>query len=702
MRYIRGSMTKRLFITLFSFFTLSCGFAQNPITDLVILVEDSVYRISEGVLDYRGEPHLLFGYTDENPSAEIRVYPIDDLRESKLELNPTSAYELTDSIIWMGEYYRFRVRFNRLSENDFLSFILKFPEQVQEIKLLPAIQKKPEFPPFDSELFIGEEKTFELSADNPYNIKTSGNWVKDQTIHYKLERDQGKVYVHILPQKTGSHSLSMKLELRKPYIGNSGKIQSEITLEPLSFSIRQARIPFLGLNRSEFLRSDKEATENIEVELDYHPLLRLNKTYRIEPQEEVGGILIAEIFTRSILANGKVLSNLRLYNNHRRSDGYLYVKDGDRIQFISNFDILPKTKIESVEIKRNGKDWQVGNVVHPGEDIEIKLNGISLDKGYFNFEGLSSVIKDSINFNSRELQFSATIPPGINKKRIEIRNNGEPTGKFLQLVEYSKPRNFDFINLIIGPDSMNLLEAPQVSLVENSINDVFITFNRNLIDDEEFHGPQILEIEVTIRDSDSRMIDNRTLRNVRIKPEGSSRTEMYPDTDYLEGYLSLNKYIRNRILNLEPWSTIIVTIRSSPTYYKDKGYERTIELALSKPYTFDIEVSFPAGLITKRANEDDFAALGGISMAMIAQFSFYKPGKINIKKPYQLGAGFLALNAFNFDRDSERDMAIVGLASFYPIRTGKKFAFPLYLGGGYLISIDDWFVLLGPGIRVSF
>ena len=125
MRYIRGSMAKRLFITLFSFFTLSCGFAQNPITDLVILVEDSVYRMSEGVLHYRGEPHLLFGYTDENPSAEIRVYPIDDLRDSNLELNPTSAYELTDSIIWMGEYYRFRVRFSRLSENDFLSFILK-------------------------------------------------------------------------------------------------------------------------------------------------------------------------------------------------------------------------------------------------------------------------------------------------------------------------------------------------------------------------------------------------------------------------------------------------------------------------------------------------------------------------------------------------------------------------------------------------
>lgn len=72
------------------------------------------------------------------------------------------------------------------------------------------------------------------------------------------------------------------------------------------------------------------------------------KLYRIEQQEDAGGSLIAEIFTRRILANDRVLCWLRTYNYHKQSEGYLYIKDGDKALFISNFNITPKTRIDDI------------------------------------------------------------------------------------------------------------------------------------------------------------------------------------------------------------------------------------------------------------------------------------------------------------------------------------------------------------------
>ncbi len=116
---------------------------------------------------------------------------------------------------------------------------------------------------------------------------------------------------------------------------------------------------------------------------------------------------------------------------------------------------------------------------------------------------------------------------------------------------------------------------------------------------------------------------------------------------------------------------------------------------------FDIDVSFPAGLITKKIGEPGYGDLGGISLAMIAQFSFYQKDKISRFKPYKIGAGFIAINALNFaDSNITRDVGIVFIGSLYPTTKETRMTFPLYLGGGYLLSTEKWFFLLGPGIRV--
>ena len=91
---------------------------------------------------------------------------------------------------------------------------------------------------------------------------------------------------------------------------------------------------------------------------------------------------------------------------------------------------------------------------------------------------------------------------------------------------------------------------------------------------------------------------------------------------------------------------------------------------------------------------------------MIAQFTFYHPEKINTPRPFKVGAGFLALNAFNFtDTDearAKRDVGLVVIGSVYPTTKDVKLTFPLYIGGGYQLKDQKWFFLVGPGIRIRF
>ena len=107
--------------------------------------------------------------------------------------------------------------------------------------------------------------------------------------------------------------------------------------------------------------------------------------------------------------------------------------------------------------------------------------------------------------------------------------------------------------------------------------------------------------------------------------------------------------------------------------------------------------------IIKKIGEDGFPNLGGISLAMIAQFSFYEPQKIRVEKPYKIGAGFIALNALNFSQNSQdRDLGVLVLGSVYPLKSTRKLSFPLYMGFGYFLNQSKLFYLIGPGIRINF
>ena len=114
-------------------------------------------------------------------------------------------------------------------------------------------------------------------------------------------------------------------------------------------------------------------------------------------------------------------------------------------------------------------------------------------------------------------------------------------------------------------------------------------------------------------------------------------------------------------------------------------------------------MSFPAGLLIKKMNQSGLGNFGGISMAVVAQCSFYDKNKINHIRPYKFGAGFLAINAFNYSKDAtNRDMGVVFMGTLNPMNPDRKLSFPIYLGGGYLLSGKTWFWLIGPGISIQF
>lgn len=177
--------------------------------------------------------------------------------------------------------------------------------------------------------------------------------------------------------------------------------------------------------------------------------------------------------------------------------------------------------------------------------------------------------------------------------------------------------------------------------------------------------------------------------------------EFYAGSKCTNGIISLNDYLTKKTYDLDDWSKILIQVKHNKAKYGADGNTERVEIIYKRNSSFDIDVSFPAGLLIKRANQDKFDNLGGISMAMISKFTFYHPEKIAVERPYKIGAGFIALNAFNFsENNTNRDVGLVLLGSIYP-RSGARLTFPLYLGGGYLLSDSDWFFVLGPGIRVS-
>ncbi|MBT9392606.1 hypothetical protein KLP40_05470 [Hymenobacter sp. NST-14] len=700
-----------------------CGatqaWAQRPplLRELSLRTDTSTFSLSRHSVLVQNEPHLYFYYHQEDETAELRVYPTARAG-SALRLQRSADFTLLDSLTPMegGQYYRAKLRFKELSGNRFLSLTFRQPSdsasfapQTQTVKLLPVTRTTLEFRPADTELFVGEEKVFEFSSNNPKNIRVSTEWTRGQDIDYRLEQEKGTLRLHVLPNALGTRALVLRPQTERPFLtDNNRRVTYALPSLRQEFIVKASRLRFLSVDKKEITLDEDSRRKGVELILDNGRTFNLKRTYRIEDQEEAGGALIAELFTRQYLTNDRVLCWLRVYNTHRQTDSYLYIKENDQAKYITNFNISPKTAITAVSVRHRGGDWTSNTAVNPGETLDVRLEGESLLRGRFHFEDVRVIPSDSSVRSDAAVVYRIQVPVTFDKKRITIFNAGQATGQTLAVREFQRPHPLDFVGVTFGeaPRPVTRLNGP--ILYDRTIRDVVFSFNSGAIDEEQqLYGKQYLTFEIRTQNAKGDLIETRTIDNVVVCPDGNSvRAAFYQDKQCQVGNLSLNNLLSSRkTYDLDDWSKIIITIRHTQAQYQEPGFTQRLELVLQRRVKFDIDISFPAGLLTKQltgsVDKNNYGAFSGISLATLAQFSFYNPNKINKLRPYKVGAGFVALNAFNLNNENQnRDLGLVVLGSVYPTRSDAKLTFPLYLGGGYLMNNGNFFFLFGPGIGV--
>jgi hypothetical protein len=696
-----------------AFFVSVSAFAQVVNTtylDKVMLqTENEGFSTAKDTVNVQGRSSLYFQYTKDNEICNVKVFPSVGYKLKRLALAESADYNLLDSVVdYNGQYYTFTVQFRHLSASSFVRFRFILGSDsgrvIQDVPLLPVTTTTlvPDVP--EPELTVGEEKVCELISNHPENIRFDPNWQKEQDVEYRIAELNGKLFLHLLAHAVGSKTLAIQLGTFVPQFVN-GKLSYTLPVISQTLTVKKAPLAVLKPDKNDFILDDDLKNKGTEIYLDNAKNLQLNNTYLVESKEAVGSPLIAQIFTKERLSNNRILCLLRAYNYHTTSQGYLYVKDNDVARFVTNFNIIPQIAIEHIRVMRNGKDWQDEATIYPGETVDVKLEGKSLDKGRFRFDGVANLSVDSVTHSDHSLEYKLKVPLDISKKTVEIYNGGTKTGSVLNVKEYAKAHPFDYISINYGAGNKRLSDIHGPELYDKLIKDVVISFQPDKIDSVgSLFGKQYLTVEVKILGKKDEIVDQVTIDDIAICPGAKSpRYTFYDKADCKNSEISVNSKISNTTYNLSDWSKIKLTFKNQKDKYSQETQEKTVEIVLQRHTDFDINVSFPTGLLVKKMNTKGLGNFGGVSMSVLGEFSFYKQGKINKLQPFKIGAGFLALNTFDFSSDnSSRDLGAVVLGTLSPINTDRKFTFSIYLGGGYLFSAKTMFWLIGPGISVQF
>lgn len=690
----------------------SNNFAQNgffnALDRIELRIDTAVFSSKNHLIKMQEENRLSFFFRENSPRTEIRIFPKNkDQRPDQLLLVKSQDFEVIDSLVWTNdEFYRVLLRFNDLAATSLLSLQFKWVKGNRttnyHLPLQPYTNTYAKVYAGDADLFIGEEKEYEIVTNRPYNIVVDPKWKSANDFDYRIFRRDDRIFLSIIPSSAGDLKVSIPLKVFQPFITEENDWGFQLPDLNFQVTVKGSRLSFLRIDEREVIW-DKNNPEGQEIQIDNHRLLQMAKTYRLENSDERGGPLIAELHTIRRLSNDKVLCMFRPYNYHRISDGFLFIKDGDEAKFITNINILPESRISKVSMLRKGGGWMDTRQIFPGETVEIRLQGESLNRANFIFEGLKDVSADTILRNDNVAHYLITVPKDIRKKSIAIYNGDRKTGVNLDVQEYRRPRELDFVLIDYGGKTPVVAsQVTQPILHRGTIGDVTISFDDYYIDDEtELFGKQYIEIEVKLKGYNNNLIERYTIEDIEVCPGKSSPRYFAYGDGCTNAPVSINDFLSNKTHSLDHWSKIELIVRHRRNSYESSGYSHRIEIIKEKLVTFDVDLTIPAGLLVKKVGVEGFPALTGISLSMLAQFSFYQRGEIQRLRPYKLGAGFLAQNAFNFNQDAERDLGIVILGSVYPTRKAAKFSFPLFAGFGYFLNDERFFYLIGPGIRIS-
>ncbi len=500
--------------------------------------------------------------------------------------------------------------------------------------------------------------------------------------------------------------MDLKFRTAKPYLDADYKLSYYVEPVTLNFIIKPSRLNFINFSRTDYFL-DLASSGMEEIQIDYSRNFNMKQLYRIEDKAEGGGKLIAELYTQSYVANSnKILCLLRTYSLHRTGEGYLYIKDGNETRYITNFNVFEKPKVEKISLQREGEDWTTNLSVYPGEEVELRVEGSGLLKALLDFEGCT-VRPDTVRRSDNVNFFFVKVPPNIHERKVPVYVNKRISTYELYVREHQIPRNFDFVSIDYEGRSVKLTDQVfnKPVLYKEVIKDVNISFHPEQIEQTgKYYGKQYLVLEVKVFNARNEMKEFQVIDNVVICPgENSMRAKFYDTKDCRKTAINLNDFLGQKTYDLESWSRVEIVIKHKEARYTTSVYSKKIVFIKEKKWAFDLQVSFPAGMLVKKFNTEGVGNLTGISTSVIAQAAFYDPQRIGRLKPYTIGVGFIAVDAFSLSANSaNKDLGIVVLGSLYPVKKEKKFSFPIFAGVGYLLKSNTMFVVFGPGVQFNF
>ena len=495
------------------------------------------------------------------------------------------------------------------------------------------------------------------------------------------------------------------MRLRKPPLRDGRPGERTVVLRG-RFAFRKAGLPFLRIEPSTVLLDERSARDGVEVQMQADRTLSAGRTYVLEEGSAPGGTPVASVWTRERMSDGRILAQLRPFNAHRRSSGSLFLKDADRPVAVANLDVLPKVRIEKVLVMRNGRDWEDNPSVHPGETVHLRLEGQSLDQGRFSFGDPGSSAQDPEMSSENAWECRFTVPLGISRRTIPVMDRGRPTGKSISVHEVQSSRSLDYVTIDHGNGPKPVPSVTGPELHGGAIKDVVLRFLPSKLDSGgKLDGKQRLSLEYKVSGPEGAILEYGTVPGIVVCPEPPSpRAAFYDRSDCTEGPVSLGERLSSvNMWDLEPWSRITLSLTPESGGDDQHQASRRIDIYRQERFWFDVDVSFPVGLLVHRLGDAGWADFSGVSMAMMAKAGLYERGAIAKKEPWEIDAGFIALDAFDLGGSSgERDLGAVALLTLTPLEASRKLSFPIYLGGGYLLSAGRFFWLVGPGISVRF
>ncbi len=695
---------RRFFIGLF-LFSSSLLFSQLP-HDAFSHVELRFDTLRLSYTDYKisDEYTFVMPIRQTHEEVELRFY-IDTAHSFvPLEVLEGKHYDVTDSLLIIGDsFYRVRLKLNDLLPGQAFSVLLAFDVEGRrrnyELQVTPYVNPKIAMAEESIELFNGEEKTVEVVTPFPEYVQVNEDWVEGDNVNYWLRRDGSGLQLLLQGKRTGEQVFSVPTTLKFVRPINGALLNKGPDIR-VSVNVKPTRLRFLNVDQ-EHVFFDSESRTAGEIQLDYDPRFQMKQTYRVEDVSDGGGRLIAEIVPKSTLGNDKILCDVYSYSYHRISDGYLYIKESGRTLAMTNFNVVNLPMIQEIAMMREGGDWTDNLSVYPGETIELRIRGNGLSISEFDFTPCKQE-RDTTRISDRIVFYTITVPRDIDRRKVSVFFNDDITQYDLRIREYKRPAPFGFVTIDFGAGRMLLTDEDMDKPIfyRETIEDITLYFDRSKIDvQDRFFGIQELEIEVRILSQNNKLIDIQTIRNVVICPDSSSpRHTFYDGNDCDRASLSLNAHLVRKTFTLDAFDQVLIEVRHA----SGNGPSERVHIYAERRYNFDVDFSFPAGLLAVDANDLSVGNFIGVSAAIMAQFKFYSKRRFGQPSPFQIGAGFLALNAFNFAEDAQRDLGLVILASIVPVRNRSSFSLPIYIGGGYFFEGQRFLFLFGPGLQIRF